>query len=512
MPAASHHPGLIVTKGKTAEVLTYTRRTSGNSVSHSAPTSGRNSGFYCRSLVFGVVLVAATVYIVHESAPRHIVPHKEIEKIRLLRASKEKRLPPKKPKVIHYDPPRKKYERTPFTLEEFHVKGVNLARYGFEIKENPSNLLKEPFELYEDFDLSEHMSLTGDESWADLVEIRRSKEHSSLAFYHDQIAQKRFLQAIGVPVPKSLQLYYRNELTQSHGRLEEEAAILEILPDGLHYVAKPSHKSGTFLVKYDEEPEKHMMGTRPGSIDQEYEPAAVAQGLTQSLHATVNDKDPLVRHQVQPGLILEERYTAFDASDQPPIEFNLYVIWGEVWMAQWGSSKSPSAHDALVYRNGTVAQELLQGATARKRYHTHYKKIPDWVKWGNIVAEAEQMGAHKDMLQVTVLVGAPAYSNMTEQLPHMTRQERLATVEYVVANTRVLPTTTMLPPQALDEMTRLLMAGYQMKIFTVVPNTEVPTAFLINRVLTEEDAKQLKLTHGVYWDTITHSIPTSTEG
>jgi hypothetical protein len=67
--------------------------------------------------------------------------------------------------------PERGYELNEFTFSSFPVAGVNLAQFGIRPGVTHSLPTKEPFQLFEDFDLSSQ--IIGNETWADLLRYWR---------------------------------------------------------------------------------------------------------------------------------------------------------------------------------------------------------------------------------------------------------------------------------------------------------------------------------------------------
>jgi hypothetical protein len=64
--------------------------------------------------------------------------------------------------------------KTPWTTEDYVVAGVNLGTYnllGVEEDKEPKNDSEQPYELFEDFDISN--LIIGNENWKDMIEYRR---------------------------------------------------------------------------------------------------------------------------------------------------------------------------------------------------------------------------------------------------------------------------------------------------------------------------------------------------
>lgn len=435
-------------------------------------------------------------------------------------------------RLLYAAPPPLQYERTMWTMDEFWVLdgnrgttnsgGVNLAQFGFELTtDHPSTAwIEEPFGLYTDFDVSSFVEEIASESSPaamestdshdisrntninnknlkvyDLLQEHRHLDHPSLAFYIDKIAQKRYLQAHMVPVPSPIACKYKDEILE----MSQEEDIQKLFPNQTDFAVKPSHRNGyTKLVEYDPEAFKYSAGSSPhyaSQMDQDYNPSSIANTLTHTLDhgAKVHRMDPWSIHYVTPGVIVEERMTSVFDSNQPPVQLNVYVIWGRVWMASWSnyndddnnnSAEEPS-NPAVVYRNGTVVVVLKDGD---QQYML--REVPDWLPWGRVVQVAEGLAAHKDIYQVNLLVGISAATARNHRTERLSRDERLDDLQVVVVDTRLDPVMSKLPDRdgLVQEFGRLWMAGYHMGIYKTVPNTEVPSLFHLHHRLTESDA------------------------
>jgi hypothetical protein len=120
-----------------------------------------------------------------------------------------------------------------FFLSDFVVAGSNLANYGVS---HPK------FELFDDFNIG--MFLRGDESWKDLLNIRRTLQRPSLSWYVDKVARKRWLQEKGYPQPKVYWMKYKSEIGGST-KEEQAVEIAKNLPTKHGFCAKPTHMSMT---------------------------------------------------------------------------------------------------------------------------------------------------------------------------------------------------------------------------------------------------------------------------
>ena len=59
-----------------------------------------------------------------------------------------------------------------------------------------------------------------------------------------------------------------------------------------------------------------------------------------------------------------------------------------------------------------------------------------------------------------------------------TKDERMAAVQIVVSESEIYPTITFPDENVCEEGARLWIAGYKMGNHRIIPNTEVPAAFL----------------------------------
>ena len=426
-------------------------------------------------------------------------------------------------RLLYAAPPPSTYARSMWTMDEFWVlegssighgrsqrngRGINLAQFGFELTtDHPSSSwIEKPFALYEDFDVSSSVSTEESERGIssngngnnnlkvyDLLEEHRHLDHSSLAFYIDKIAQKRYLEANFVPIPTPIVYKYKDEIDD----LNQVAHIQTLFPNQTDFVAKPSHRHGyAKLVKYDRKDSEYSMGSSPdygNKMDQDYDPDSIAHTLAHTLnHAKVHRVDPWSLHFITPGVIVEDRMVSVFDPHQPPIQLNVYMIWGRVWMALWSNYENEDnvVHPSMVYRNGTVV--VLPKDDSQQHL---FREVPDWLPWGRVVQVAEDLAAHKDIYQVNLLVGVSAATARKHQHENLSPEERLEDLQVVVVDTRLDPAVSDFPDRdgLLQEFGRLWFAGYHMGIYRTVPNTEVPSLFLMHHRLTQADAKWLNI-------------------
>lgn len=345
----------------------------------------------------------------------------------------------------------KVWERTHYTLDEYSIAGIDLASFG-----------QEPlFELYEDFDISPY--IRGDEDWEGMLAYRNELTRPSLSFYVDKVARKRWLPTMGYPQPKVHFLSYAEELTETGSVAQESNIIYEALPDVGFFAAKPTHMSltkGTWLV------DRHANGTTHFSLhgwaleelDNMFSARRCADDLAASLHDGPDEEESWALKNVKPGLVVEERWEAHNAPNSPPHEFNIFTIWGRVWIGQWNTvDKRNRWTDGFFYRNGSLAEETPTFKEDR---------IPDWVPWGEIVDIAERLGAHKDMFRTDIFLGRPAGSDSD------------APLKLAVSESEIFPTTIFSNEELSGEGARLWIAGYAMSIYKTVENVEVPPEYI----------------------------------
>ena len=206
-----------------------------------------------------------------------------------------------------YPPP--KYERNKYTFDSFIVgggsgsgdgsEGIDLAKFGFEDEDNDdkdavtvassttsasttktkTNYADFDYELFHDFDLS--LKLTGNESWIDLLALRRDSISRSLSFYVDKVAYKRYLinqySILQIDSIPSYLLKYKYELEFELEKLQHDNdssssssssisssslsllsslsnKIEQYLPKDQDYAAKPTHLScsgGVWIIHND---------------------------------------------------------------------------------------------------------------------------------------------------------------------------------------------------------------------------------------------------------------------
>jgi hypothetical protein len=366
----------------------------------------------------------------------------------------------------------KVWEETDYTLDDFVVGGVNLATFG-----------RQPlFPLYADFDIS-HL-IVGDEDWAGLLAHRNGLTRPSLSFYVDKVARKRWLPTRGYPQPVIHLLAYADELltvVATHNVDDEAHAIHEALPATGSYAAKPTHMSltkGTWLVDQHGDGTTFFSlhgrslveggGNEEGGGSITFDARHCARSLAQSLHEKCDEIESWALKNVQPGLVVEERWSSHEAAASPPHEFNMFTIWGRVWVGQWNAVYDQNRYcDGFIYRNGTVAA----------RGHRAGQDLPDWIPWERLVQIAEELGANKDMFRTDIFVGRPSDC-----------KDLSAPLEIAVSESEIFPTTEFTNDELSGEAARLWIAGYVLGIYELVDNTEVPVEFLERGRLSSRDS------------------------
>jgi hypothetical protein len=370
----------------------------------------------------------------------------------------------------------KVWEKTNRTFSHFEVGGVNLALYKQkqEAEQTKVNPKAEPFELYADFDIADQ--ITGDESWDDLTDYRRLLQRPSLSFYVDKVARKRWLPTMGFSQPRLFALKYAHELTESGNLEDERMAIMGLLPTKSDYAAKPTHMStsnGVWLVKHNtKEGTTHFSDAgREVTGDTTFDSSLIAHGLSEYLHRKANDEshdDPesWALRNVNSGIVVEERFTDVQNENIPPREFNIFTIWGKVWVAQMNIvEENDRFAEGFFLRNGTMLFDPD---------HTH--TIPDWLDFAELVRIAEHLGANKDMFRTDIFVGVP--SGRPALREGATSEEIRASVTIAVSESEIYPTTAFWDETISEEGARLWVAGYKMGNYGIVPNTEVPPEYL----------------------------------
>ena len=112
-------------------------------------------------------------------------------------------------------------------------------------------------------------------------------------------------------------------------------------------------------------------------------------------------------------------------------------------------------------------------------------ELPDWVNWSKIKDLAEKMGQNKDMFRTDIFVGVPSDSPALKE--GATEEEKRSAVQVVVSEFEMQPGTLQMDPGIFDDAARLWLGGYKMGNYKVVPNTQVPAAYVEKGFLSEED-------------------------
>lgn len=357
------------------------------------------------------------------------------------------------------------WPHTAFTMNEFVVAGYNLADYA-----GPNTVQKmdedaAPFELYENFDISD--LVTGNENWDEMITYRQRLERPNLRFYIDKVARKRWLPIMGYEQPKPYALVYADDFEGS----EEEVmtAFQQLLPNDTDFVAKPSHMSstrGTWITSHDKESGKTRFSQNAMTLLHDNDPEemtkAVAMSITQNFKRGPDDFESWLLKNVRPGAIVEERYTDLGNEDAPPTEFNVFTIWGKVWVGQYNYVTDHRWCGGFFYHNGTAS--VGSG-----------RVLPTWIDWPRVMEIAEKLGANKDMFRTDIFVGVPAGAKSGK-----TAGERKKAVKYAVSECELYPTTIFHDAKLSEEATRLWIAGYKAGIYRTIPNTEVPQEYIDN--------------------------------
>lgn len=383
------------------------------------------------------------------------------------------------------------FERNRFTFDSFRVAGVELASYGLEgndeTESNEQLYEESPFELFEDFDLTPQ--LIGNETWVNLIGYRRDAPFPSLSFYVDKIARKRWLATTNLDGLEPFVLKYGEELLNDqsdHSSQEEDQrnALLKMLPIGKDYAAKPTHLScagGVWLTKNVGNTTFIGNGKKPMKENPEFSIDLIARDLAKQLQKVQKScgrrvNESLALQNVRPGIVVEERFTSWDGEDdRGGMEFKVFTIWGKMWLAIQRPGMDGAV--AILHRNGTNLQ-----------WEGKNDPLPDWIDWPKIVEIAEKSGANKDMFRTDIFVGVPS-SGESPSSRSLSREQRLKAVRYVVSESEIHPTEYFHvrgTKEILDEGGRLWLAGYARGNYRVVPNTEVPFAFVQNGMLPEK--------------------------
>ena len=388
------------------------------------------------------------------------------------------------------------FQRNAYTFDSFPVAGVDLAPYGLasEIgdRTQPGLTLATdtaPFELFEDFDLTSQ--LIGNETWVDLIGYRRDAQFPSLSFYVDKIARKRWLPTTGMDSLRPFILKYGEELVgstvandrslSSQEDIQREA-LLDLLPVGKDYAAKPTHLScagGVWLTKTVGNTTFIGNGKKPMSENPDFSIKLIADDLAKQLQKVQKScgrrvMESLALQNVKPGIVIEERFTSWDGQDdRGGMEFKVFTIWGRMWLAVQRPGMDGAV--AILHRNGT-----------NLNWEGKNDPLPDWIDWPRIVDIAERSGANKDMFRTDIFVGLP--SSREEPKKGGEAESSLGAVRYVISESEIHPTEYFHvrgTQSIFDEGGRLWLSGYAIGNYQVVPNTEVPPAFVKHGMLPE---------------------------
>jgi hypothetical protein len=353
----------------------------------------------------------------------------------------------------------------------FKVAGIDLAQYENDghssgAEQSPS---EEPFQLFKDFDLSEH--LVGNETWVDLLRYRRDAKWPGLAFYVDKIARRRWLASHGFDVPTPYFLKYATELATSTTD-DPTNEILGLLPRDKDFCAKPTHLScsgGVWLTKKVGNTTYIGNGKALMQEDQKFSNYNIARDLADNLKRVMKicgskNKESIALQTVKAGIMAEERFTAWEgADDRGGMEFKVHTIWGRVWLVYW--------------RAGTDGvQSFFNRDGSHLLWEGKNEPLPDWIDWGKLISIAERLGSNKDMFRTDIFVGVP--SNSPALRKNATVEERLACVRYVVSETEIHPTPIRGTERVFDEGGRLWLAGYKIGNYKIIEDSEVPAEFL----------------------------------
>jgi len=196
----------------------------------------------------------------------------------------------------------------------------------------------------------------------------------------------------------------------------------------------------------------------------------LARGLVKRLHSKAaregERKESWSLWNVKPGLVMEELFGDVEDENLPPMEYSFFVLWGRVWVVQLNIVEGINRWIlGFVHRNGTTVKA-----------NSVMDHVPEWVDWTHMIDVVERLGAHKDLLRVDMFIGLPSGHPMARN--GSTLEERRAAAHYVVSECACHPTTPFDDKEVSDEGARLWMAGYKVGNYRVVPNTEVPQAFL----------------------------------
>jgi hypothetical protein len=385
----------------------------------------------------------------------------------------------------------REFVATKHTTKTFLVAGVDLGAYRMGRqsggKDGTAQSTKEPpFELFEEFDISN--KITGNEAWWDLIAIRIGlDERPALPFYNDKVALRRYLPSVGIPMPKSFAAMYKSELSETGAESDESLAITKLLPDQDDFVAKPSHScfgDDVWLVKHHMDGDQNVVSVNGGVGRQKMRPredfnrAEIGEALTKTLHLEPGTYGSWVYDNIKPGIVVEERFASLDDDNKPAVEFKVFTIWGNCYIAQWRRG----TYSGIVYPDGSV----VEWGKMRKSN----TELPDWVDWSKIKDLAEKMGQNKDMFRTDIFVGVPSDSPALKE--GATEEDKRSAVQVVVSEFEMQPGTLQMDPGIFDDAARLWLAGYKMGNYKVVSNTQVPAAYVKKGFLSKKDAVAAK--------------------
>jgi len=189
----------------------------------------------------------------------------------------------------------------------------------------------------------------------------------------------------------------------------------------------------------------------------------VTASLVDGLQQSADEKESWALHQVQPGIVIEERLTYWKDDSLPAIEFKTFTIWGRVWLSIW---KRGCFIYGFVHRNGTLADP-----SSTFPIPDRFTELPHWIEWERVVNIAETLGAHKDMYRTDIFVGVPAG---TVQESSLDSDSPLMEVQYLVSETEIYPTTIESElPAGFDEAVELWLQGYRDNNYITIPNRDI---------------------------------------
>jgi len=200
----------------------------------------------------------------------------------------------------------------------------------------------------------------------------------------------------------------------------------------------------------------------------------LAGSLAEHLHQKADpDEESFTLRNVRPGVVIEELFTDVEDDNAPPLEFNIFTIWGRVWVAQSNFVKGQRRWwSGFVNRSGAI----VHPPEAEEWKERVQRILPDWVQWSHLVDVAERLGAHKDIDRTDIFVGVP--KGMSQHRSPVSREDRLAAVQYVVSESAIHPTTDFGSEELCEEGARLWIAGYKIGNYRLVQNKEVPPEFV----------------------------------